>query len=142
MTATIVLASGRMRSVARIAAVSLVILCCLGCGESTLIRTRPEGARLWMNDHYVGTTPVEYSCSRAKFSQPQRYRLELDGYQTSQGQLSRHVHPGRIIGAGFSLGISMIFKRPVGFRDRYDFSLVPQLPPPPPSGGGDGTPPQ
>ena len=36
----------------------------------------------------------------------------------------------------------MIFKRPVGFRDRYDFSLVPQLPPPPPSGGGDGTPPQ
>src|SRR5438477_519669 len=40
VTATIVLASGRMRSVARIAAVSLVILCCLGCGESTLIRTR------------------------------------------------------------------------------------------------------
>jgi hypothetical protein len=91
-----------------------------------------------MNDQYVGTTPVEYSCSRAKFSETQRYRLELDGYQTSQGELSRHIHPGRIIGAGFSLGISMIFKRPLGFRDTYDFSLVPDLSPR--SDGGDGTP--
>ena len=90
MTATIVLASGRMRSVARIAAVSLVILCCLGCGESTLIRTRPEGARLWMNDHYVGTTPVEYSCSRAKFSQPQRYRLP-DQYGHDHGNGGHHL---------------------------------------------------
>jgi hypothetical protein len=141
VTARAVLAWGQVHPLATKAAVWTLTLFCLGCGESTVIRTRPEGAKLWMNDTYVGTTPVEYFCSRAKFSQPQRYRLGLDGYETSQGELSRHVHPGRIIGGGFSLGISMIFKRPVGFRDRYDFSLVPQLPPPPPSGGG-GTPPQ
>ena len=135
------LALGWMRSVARIVVVGLIPLCCLACGESTLIRTRPEGAKLWMNDSYLGTTPVEYSCSRAKFSEPQRYRLELEGYQTSQGELSHYVHAGRIVAAGFSFGISMIFKRPVGFRDEYAFSLVPQLPPPPPSDGRGGTPP-
>lgn len=132
-----------MRSLSRMAAITVATLLCLGCGESAVIRSRPPGAKVWVNDKYIGTTPVDYFCPRATFSQPQRYRLELDGYQPSQGELSRHIHPGRIIAAGFSAGISMIFKRPVGFRDRYDFALVPQLPPlPPPYAAGDGAPPQ
>ena len=132
-----------MRDPLRAATLTLAALLCLGCGESALLRSRPPGAKVWVNDKYIGTTPVDYFCPRAEFSQPQRYRLELDGYQPSQGELSRHIHPGRIIAASFSAGISMIFKRPVGFRDRYDFALVPALPPlPSPAASGAGAPPQ
>ncbi|HYR95918.1 MAG TPA: PEGA domain-containing protein, partial [Candidatus Binatus sp.] len=105
----------------RAAAVALLAL--TGCGESTLIRSHPPGATVWINDSLVGKTPVEYSCDRASFSHAQRYRLELDGYQTSEGELSKRVKPGRLVGAYFSAGISLIFKRPTGFRDRYDFAL-------------------
>jgi hypothetical protein len=35
--------------------------------------------------------------------------------------------PGRIVGGSFSLGISLLFRPPTGFRDRYDFALVPRL---------------
>jgi PEGA domain-containing protein len=128
-----------MRS-AKVLALFLATLLGPGCGESTLLRSRPAGAKVWVNDKYIGTTPVEYFCPRPEFSQPQRYRLELDGYLPSQGELSRYVHPGRIIGGGFSLGISLIFKRPVGFRDRYDFSLVPEVASAPSTGGRDEVP--
>lgn len=116
-----------MLATRRAAAVALLAL--TGCGESTLIRSQPPGASVWINDSLVGKTPVEYSCGRASFSHPQRYRLELDGYQTAEGQFSKRVKPGRIVGAYFSAGISLIFKRPTGFRDRYDFALVPRLRP-------------
>jgi len=107
----------------------LVLLVVTGCGESTLIRSQPPGATVWINDSLVGKTPVEYSCGRASFSHPQHYRLELAGYQTAEGQLSKRVKPGRLVGASFSLGISLLFKGPTGFRDRYDFALVPRLRP-------------
>jgi hypothetical protein len=114
------------------------VLLAVGCGESTLMRSRPAGANVWVNDRFIGQTPVEYGCSRAEFSRPQRYRLELDGYEPAHGELRKRVMPGRIVGGSFSLGISLIFRPPTGFRDRYDFVLVPRLadvsgdPPPPP----------
>ncbi len=110
-------------------ALAVLLLTVTGCGESTLIRSQPPGATVWINDGLVGKTPVEYSVSREAFSRRQHYRLELAGYETAEGELSRRVKPGRLVGAYFSLGISLIFKRPMGFRDRYDFALVPQLPP-------------
>jgi hypothetical protein len=110
-------------------AVAVLLLAVTGCAESTLIQSRPPGATVWINDSLVGKTPVVYSVSRETFSRRQHYRLELAGYETSEGELSRRVKAGRVVGGYFSLGISFIFKRPTGFRDRYDFALVPQLPP-------------
>jgi hypothetical protein len=125
-------------SLLRVLAIT-AILGCVGCGESTLVRSRPDGAKLWVNDRFIGPTPVEYSCSRSEFSRPQRFRLELDGYQTAEGELRKRVMPGRIVGGSFSFGISLLFKRPTGFRDRYDFALIPRPPSfptdaPPPTG--------
>ena len=110
----------------RLAAIALGVLVCTGCAETTLIRSQPPGATLWVNDVMVGATPVEYTCSRAEFAHPQRFRLELQGYQPAEGELRRRVMPGRIVGGCFSLGISLLFKRPTGFRNRYDFALVPR----------------
>jgi hypothetical protein len=100
-----------------------------GCAESTVIRTHPPGASLWINDTYLGQTPVEYGCSRDAFGGPHHYRLELAGYRTAEGELRKHVMAGRIVAADLTLGLSLIFKRPTGFRDRYDFALVPELRP-------------
>jgi hypothetical protein len=116
-----------MLATRRAAVVALFAL--TGCAESTLIRSQPTGASVWINEAFVGTTPVEYTASRASFAHPHRYRLELAGYQTAEGALSTRIKPGRLVGGSFSLGISLIFKRPTGFRDRYDFTLVPKLRP-------------
>ena len=89
------------------------LLCALlllaGCAESVTIRTRPSGARVYINDHFVGTSPVEYGAARSQVSHL-HYRIEHDDYRPLEGDLSSHIAPGRIVGAVFSLGISAAFR--------------------------------
>jgi hypothetical protein len=99
------------------------------CGEETLVRTAPPGAMLWVDDAPIGPTPVEYHVSRAAFEKPQHYRLELPGYRPHEGELKKRVMKGRVVAACFTLGLSMIFKRPTGLADHH-YVLMSPLPPP------------
>jgi hypothetical protein len=103
----------------------LLALLCAGCAEHTVIRSEPPGADLYVNERFVGVTPVEYSVSRAEFSTPLMVCLEREGYRLFRDELPKTVGAGRIVGGGFSLGISLIFKRPTTLRGHYDFLLVP-----------------
>jgi len=94
-----------------------------GCAERTWIRTAPPGATVWVNDRMVGVSPVVYTVDRREFAREQRYRIELPGYETEEGVLVKRTSPARIVGAMFSLGISLAFKPPTSFADRHNIAL-------------------
>src|SRR5206468_4540450 len=116
---------------------SLALLLLVGCAGRAWVRSAPSGAKVYVNDQFVGVTPVVYSVRRPEFNGPLRYRLELDGHQPAEGQLQKRVGPARIVGACFSLGLSLLFKPATTLRDRYDVPLqlvsTPEGPKPPSS---------
>lgn len=77
--------ASRRRSV--VGSVTLVFALLTGCAESTRVRTTPPGATLYVNDEFVGITPVQYKIDRSKWPSTFRYRLELDRYRTKEGEL-------------------------------------------------------
>ncbi len=110
------------------AAAVVVLLCCAlaGCAESTVIRSYPPGAKLFVNGEYQGVTPRVFTVPREKFaSQTFTARIERDGYAPQEEELRKRTCPGRVVGGVFSLGISFIFKRPTCFDSHEDFSLEP-----------------
>ena len=106
---------------ALIAPLALVV----GCAESTLIRSDPMGARISVNGNVIGTSPVVFSVPRDQFTaQEFTVTAEHPGYEPGRSPLQKRTCPGRIVGGVFSLGISLIFKRPTCFEDPHDVSLV------------------
>ena len=96
-----------------------------GCAESTLIRSYPMGARISVNGNFIGTSPVVFSVPRNQFSaQEFTVTAEHPGYEPGTSTLQKRTCPGRIVGGVFSLGISLIFKRPTCFDDPQNVSLV------------------
>lgn len=82
--------------------------------ETASFRSTPEGARVYIDGKYVGDTPLEltFECSAVA---DREYRIERDGCLTSSGILNARVGAGRMVGAAFSAGISLIFKCPQYF---------------------------
>ena len=95
-----------------------------GCSEYTLIRSYPPGAKLYINDHFEGLTPVTFSVPRSDFADHDfLVRLERTGYGTVNETLAKRICPGRIVGGVFTLGIVFIFKGPTCFAYPQDFTL-------------------
>lgn len=64
---------------AMLGSVGVAALACVGCVDRKIrVTSEPPGARVWLNDVEIGTTPTE-----ADFRFYGRYdiRLELDGYE-------------------------------------------------------------
>ena len=97
-----------------------------GCAESTLIRSYPPGAKLYVNEQYEGVTPFLLIVPQSQFADHAfRVRLERDGYAPVDQTLLTRTCPGRVVGGIFSLGISFIFKRPTCFDSHQDVTMVP-----------------
>lgn len=98
-----------------------------GCTEATTIRTFPTNAQVWVNDKYVGITPVRYIIPRSEWPVDGRfhYRAEREGCVPKEGDFHSVVAAGRITGAVFTLGTLLIFKRPTTLPDTYDIVLDP-----------------
>ena len=109
-------------------AVGIVVLCStlVACSESTVVRSYPPGAKLYMNGHFEGLTPIVYTASRGEYSKGVfRARLEREGYAPLEENLRIGVCGGRIAGAIFTVGIVFLFKGPTCFRSPQDFALAP-----------------
>lgn len=95
-----------------------------GCSESTVVRSYPPGAKLYVNGVFVGVTPVNYTVDRSQFSSGDfSVRVDRPGYASAEGVLRKQVCPGRVTGGVFTLGILFLFKRPTCFVSPQDFSL-------------------
>jgi hypothetical protein len=114
-----------MKATRRIGVIALSVAM-VGCAESTVVRSYPPGAKLYVNDHFKGITPVVLTVPRSEFAGENfRVRLEYEGYATAEEKLQKRVCGGRIVGGVFTLGIVLLFKRPTCFASPQDFGLAP-----------------
>ncbi|MGH9420108.1 MAG: PEGA domain-containing protein [Thermoanaerobaculia bacterium] len=91
----------------------LLAMCVLGaCTEQVHFMSQPPGAKVYVNDTYVGDTPTVFS-TRDVVLRP--YRVELGPYH-EEGTLTPHLAPGRVVGAIFTLGI-VAAARPLFYYD-------------------------
>jgi len=97
----------------------------LGCAERTTLMSHPTGAKIYVNNQFVGNAPTVLSVPRAKFHGPFQYRAELEGYRTEEGPIPIVVHRGRVTGTLFTLGLLALFKPPTGFTDPIEITLRP-----------------
>jgi hypothetical protein len=78
-----------------------------GCSETTIIRTTPPGASIYVNERYVGGSPVEFEASSWSVRpQAYRYRTVKPGYVASNGEIPAHLSIGRIVAAYLSSCLS------------------------------------
>jgi PEGA domain-containing protein len=105
-----------------VTAISLV-----GCAtEHTVIISNPAGAKVTVNNHYIGETPVIFSVNRNDWPETNAFpcKLELEGYSpadcTFSGQRWQHI-----VGDIFTLGTIRIFRGPYGLRDEIRRDLRP-----------------
>jgi hypothetical protein len=89
-----------------------------------MIKTEPARAKVWVDDRYFGHSPALVTIPRSRWKPPFKYRIEKEGYLTEEGYIHQVRGGGRITGAVFSLGISLIFKRPHTLKGNYVFPLT------------------
>lgn len=101
-----------------------------GCAEGIVVRSTPPRADLYVNGTYAGTTPVTYWVSRADWTnRALPYRVVKAGYHPAEGTFETCVGGGRITAAVFTLGLSLLFKRPDTFcQSSVTVYLTPDIP--------------
>ena len=97
-----------------------------GCVSYTVIRTVPEGAKLYMNDEIVGTTPYKHSDSKILMSETQ-IRIEKEGYEPFYTTLTKNeeVDAGAIVGGIF---FYFPFIWALGYKPVHTYELIPLRP--------------
>lgn len=103
--------------------VSLLCLGLSGCAEYVSIYSVPEGAKVYLNGRYTGTTPYTDYVSRADV-RPIPYRVEKPDFEPAEGTLETAVAPGRVVAALFTLGLVYAFKSPLYIESAW-VELVP-----------------
>lgn len=75
-----------------------------GCGSTTMIQSRPDNARVYLNGEYMGTTPYAHRDTKI-VSSTTLVTLEKEGYQTFNTSFSRdeELDVGALIGGIFLL---------------------------------------
>ncbi|HET9136697.1 MAG TPA: PEGA domain-containing protein [Candidatus Kapabacteria bacterium] len=114
------------------------------CSSTTVIHSRPEGAKLYMDHEYMGMTPYTYSDTKIVGSSTS-IRLVMDGYDTFEGVLVRSERPdvGAIIG-GIFVFVPFLWVMQYNPYHTYDLfpagtsqqpppQTIPQTAPPPPT---------
>ncbi len=106
------------------------------CTSTTVINSRPQGAKLYLNGQYMGATPYTMSDTKVVGSTT-TVRLEYPGYETLDGSISRNEQfdVGACIGGVFLLFPFLWIQ---GYYPAHTFELRPAggyQPPPPPAQG-------
>ena len=75
-----------------------------GCASTTMIQSRPDNAKVYLNGEYMGTTPYAHRDTRI-VSSTTYVTLEKEGYQTFNTSFSRdeELDVGALIGGIFVL---------------------------------------
>jgi hypothetical protein len=82
-----------------ISLLSVVIMLISSCASTTMIRSYPENASIYINGEHVGETPYPYTDSKISFSST-NIRLEKEGYEPVYETLCRdeEIDAGAVVG--------------------------------------------
>jgi len=94
-----------------------------GCSSTTVMHSRPEGAKLYMNGMFVGKTPYVYKDTKIVGSATS-VELKMDGYENLSTQISKDEKPdvGAIVGGVFFL---FPFLWTMEYQPEHTYELVP-----------------
>jgi hypothetical protein len=94
-----------------------------GCTSTTMIHSKPEGAKLYLNDEYVGTTPFAHSDQNIVFTCT-HVKLEQEGYEPFYSNFCRNeeAEVGAIV-AGIFVWIPLLWA--MKYKPSRTYELVP-----------------
>jgi len=107
----------------RMFALIMIAVFVSGCASSTVIRSRPDGAAVYMDNVQQGTTPLTYS-DTAIAGTVKTIRLKKDGYKPLDTVIRKDkFQTGPCIG-----GVLVLFPFiwVLGYQDVYEFELEPE----------------
>lgn len=120
------------RASRRLFAACTLLTFSVGCVSSTVIRSDPSGAALYIDGSRVGKTPYVYEDTKT-VSSTTRVKLKKDGYEDLETVIVRNeeFQLGPCIGGAFVL---IPFLWVMGYRPEHHYELEPLngAPPPPP----------
>ncbi|MFY0564932.1 PEGA domain-containing protein [Archangium lansingense] len=107
----------------RLMAVFTVLTFTVGCASSTIIRSNPSGADVYIDGSKVGTTPYTYSDTKLVGASTS-VKLTKEGYQDFETTLRRNEQAdiGAIIGGIFLL---VPFLWTMGYNPEHSYELKP-----------------
>jgi hypothetical protein len=115
----------------------LGVLSGFGCGaEHAALSTNPPGARIFVNEKFVGLSPTTFMIGRYEGT---HYRAILDGYTPAEGQLETRIAPERVFASFVTVGLFAIFMGWHQYPTTY-VDLGPPLNPSPETLGGRTSP--
>ena len=86
----------------------LIAVLISGCSSKVLIDSKPQGAKVYINDEYKGVTPYEQKDRFTIFEQP-KVVLELDGYKSYEDLLTKDVPVYPCLVCGYFLVFPMFW---------------------------------
>lgn len=108
--------------------VSFVGLCMsfsmlVACASTTLIKSKPEGARVYINGSYVGDTPYAYT-DKAIAGSSQLVEIRKEGFRSNTALIKRNeeVNVGALVGGLFVWPVLLWM---MDYRSQYVLELEP-----------------
>lgn len=105
-----------------------MVLCILsslvaGCSSTTVIHSRPEGAKVYLDNVYKGTTPYTQTDMKVVGTKTP-LRLTKEGYEPFETHLTKDEEPdiGAIVGGCFFL---FPFLWTEGYQPEHTYDLTP-----------------
>ncbi len=105
--------------------ISVLALLAAGCASSTLIRSVPAGAKVYVDGQYLGRTPVTHRDSGPLWT-TKAVTLKLDGYDDQSGTLRKeNLQTGPLVGC-ILVYVPCLWL--TGYPDEYTFTLDEKAP--------------
>lgn len=117
----------RSPGVARLLLVGMLVPA-LGCTQTSHIATVPSGAKVWVNEEFLGVSPVELtveSGAGVRFPSRLQARIERAGYEPLEVVLPTQVSGGRVAAGIFTLGMAFYLQGVRTVRRGYVYALYP-----------------
>jgi hypothetical protein len=88
----------------------------------------PPGAKFYVEEQFIGVTPLTYSVTPDGPKSPIHYTLQKDGYVTASGFLNVRFSRGRVVGAIFTLGIlAFLIEMKTVTPHQLELGLIPAI---------------
>src|SRR5262245_11345377 len=86
--------SSTMRVSVRIACTTALALVLSGCAEAVLINSDPPGAKAYIDDQTIGTTPAHTKMRRGEVTSDHKWRVDFRNCEPAEGTLQTAIAPG------------------------------------------------
>ena len=112
-----------VRQIIKIGISIAVLISLIGCNTLVRIESEPPGADVYINEQYIGETPVEKSLSDF-VGNDYRVRLELEGHQEIRTELEKEVKADVLIIGLFLLCVPLLWV--YGPEEYHYYKLKPE----------------